>query len=64
MINELNKANTLYNLSGQMDYPERDLLYQGDFSKWQKFTNSLRLRLLMRVSKCEMAEMDPIETVN
>ena len=60
MINELNKANTLYNLSGQMDYPERDLLYQGDFSKWQKFTNSLRLRLLMRVSKCEMAEMDPI----
>ncbi|MFH5832644.1 SusD/RagB family nutrient-binding outer membrane lipoprotein [Halalkalibaculum sp. DA384] len=27
-----------------------DILYSGDMSKWQKFANSLRFRLLMRIS--------------
>lgn len=34
-----------------------DALYKGDVSKWRKFTNSLHLRLLMRLSKKE-GEMD------
>ncbi len=64
MLAELKEANTFYNTSVPLDYPSRDLLYGGDITKWKKFTNSLRLRLLMRVSKCpeidgagEMQEM-------
>ena len=52
MLDELDQANKLYVLTRNLDYPARDLLYNGDIAKWQKFTNSLRLRLLMRVSKC------------
>jgi hypothetical protein len=33
-----------------MDAPTKDGIYAGDISKWKKFTNTLRLRLLMRVS--------------
>lgn len=60
MIEELDHANQIYDLSKEMDFSVRDLLYGGDLSKWKKFTNSLRLRLLMRCSKCRMSEMDPI----
>lgn len=59
MLEELEKANSLYNTSKTLDYPERDLLYQGDISRWKKFTNSLRMRLLMRCSKCRMEKLDP-----
>lgn len=52
MLWELDMANSLYNTSKSLDFPERDLLYKGNISKWQKFTNSLHMRLLMRVSKC------------
>jgi len=52
MLQELKDANSYYNLSQQLDYPSRDILYGGDMLKWKKFTNSLRLRLLMRVCKC------------
>ena len=52
MLAELDNANFLYNQSQSLDYPTRDLLFGGDIRKWQKFTNSLRLRLLLRVSKC------------
>ncbi|MDR3297029.1 MAG: SusD/RagB family nutrient-binding outer membrane lipoprotein [Prevotellaceae bacterium] len=48
----LEKASGLYNQSEQ--FPQggarKDLLYGGDISKWEKFTNSLYLRLLMRLS--------------
>jgi len=50
----LDKANTMYNLSSYLS--GEDLLYNantaatvGNMLKWKKFTNSLRLRLLMRV---------------
>lgn len=58
MVSELNTANDLYDTSKKLDYPDRDILYGGDISKWQKFTNSLRLRLLMRMSKNECEDLD------
>lgn len=58
MVAELDSANSLYDTSRKLDYPDRDILYNGDISKWQKFTNSLRLRLLMRMSKNSCEEMD------
>lgn len=48
ILKELKYANSLYN-TDPID-ANRDLLYRGDVSKWKKFTNSLRLRLLMRLS--------------
>jgi len=52
MLAELDDANFLYNHGRSLDFPTRDLLFGGDTRKWQRFTNSLRLRLLMRISKC------------
>jgi hypothetical protein len=36
-------------------YEEADLIYQGDLAKWEKFANSLLLRLALRVSKVDPA---------
>lgn len=36
-------------------YGDWDLLYKGDVNKWLKFTNSLRLRLALRISKVDPA---------
>lgn len=58
MIGELSQANLLYDPTKPLDFPTRDLLYKGDIKKWKKFTNSLKLRLLMRVSKCDLDGVD------
>lgn len=50
LIAELDSANTLYSKSKELDSPQKDLLYGGDVARWQRFTNSLRMRFLMRVS--------------
>ncbi len=50
MMNDLEEANALYNQLLKMDDPSKDGIYGGDIEKWQKFTNTLHLRLLMRVS--------------
>jgi hypothetical protein len=34
-------------------YGSEDLIYGGDMAKWQKFANSLRLRILMRMSQID-----------
>ncbi|MBO0952695.1 SusD/RagB family nutrient-binding outer membrane lipoprotein [Fibrella forsythiae] len=52
LVNKLDSANTLYEVTKTMA-PGIDALYGADKSaagtvKWRKFTNSLRLRLLMR----------------
>ena len=44
----LEEANGLYDATRKLSTPAKDLLYNGDISKWRKFTNSLYLRLLMR----------------
>lgn len=51
LLTELESANSMYDMTAALDSPQKDLLYQGDVAKWKKFTNSLRLRLLMRVSR-------------
>ncbi|MCX8211638.1 MAG: SusD/RagB family nutrient-binding outer membrane lipoprotein [Lewinella sp.] len=40
----------LRNASGEAPYGSFDLIYGGDVDKWIKFTNTLRLRLAIRVS--------------
>jgi hypothetical protein len=49
LITKLEAANTIYKESGSMS--GNDLLYNNDKAKWQKFNNSLLLRLLLRTSK-------------
>lgn len=49
LIADLERANNLYDPSISMLYSE-DILFQNDVEKWQKFTNSLHMRLLLRIS--------------
>lgn len=55
ILADLEKANSLFDASRDMIYGT-DILYGNDVSKWQRFCNSLQLRLLLRVSK--RLEMD------
>src|SRR6056300_659189 len=48
LLADLENAATLLNSSGTIS---GDILYNGDASKWIKFSNALRLRLLMYMSK-------------
>lgn len=50
MLADLEKANSLYNLDLTLNDPTKDGIYGGNMNKWKKFTNTLHLRLLMRVS--------------
>lgn len=53
LIERLDKANEIYcGNEGKLTFrnPALDGLYGGDIRKWQKFNNSLKLRLLCRVS--------------
>lgn len=49
MIAKLKTANTL--LDADKDAISGDILYNGDVDAWKKFANSLRLRLLLRMSE-------------
>jgi hypothetical protein len=49
LINNLDSANNLYVTSKALIYGT-EILYGNNVTKWKKFTNSLRLRLLLRVS--------------
>ena len=53
---DLDRANSLYDPSRALRYPNKDLMYKGDIAKWRKFTNSLHMRLLMRLQNRD-AEM-------
>lgn len=55
LLSNLQTANTLYNINKPMIYGT-EVLYGNNMTKWKKFTNSLRMRLLLRVSK--RAEMN------
>lgn len=50
LLQDLELANSLYDVKKPLQTPTKDLIYGGDVSKWRKFTNSLHLRLLMRLS--------------
>ena len=49
MFNDLEKANAIYATKPAFQNPTLDKMYGGDAAKWQKFNNSLYLRLLCRV---------------
>lgn len=49
ILADLEKANTLFD-SGQDLVFGTEILYNNDVDRWRKFCNSLRLRLLLRVS--------------
>ncbi|PRD48071.1 SusD/RagB family nutrient-binding outer membrane lipoprotein [Sphingobacterium haloxyli] len=49
LLEDLALANSLYDTDQTMNYGT-DILFANDVQKWQKFTNSLRLRLLLRIS--------------
>ena len=51
LLAELEEANSLIKQGTEPLSPTYDLMYGGDKVKWQKFANSLKLRLLMRASK-------------
>lgn len=55
LLADLERANTMYVTTRSMIYGT-DILYGNNVSLWRKFTNSLRMRLLLRVSK--RTEMD------
>ncbi|MDO6516025.1 SusD/RagB family nutrient-binding outer membrane lipoprotein [Zobellia uliginosa] len=52
MLADLKTANAV--LTGESNI-SGDILYEGDILKWRKFANSLRLRLLMRISDVDQA---------
>lgn len=49
ILDELEEANTLFNFDVEI-HGQYDILFHGDLTRWQKLANSLRLRLLLRVS--------------
>ncbi|GLB50297.1 SusD/RagB family nutrient-binding outer membrane lipoprotein [Neptunitalea lumnitzerae] len=53
ILADLEEANTV--LAAAPSNIEGDILYGGDILKWQKFANSLRLRLLMRLADVDNA---------
>jgi len=50
LLNTLKEANDLFNQGGSDNLGDGDVLFNGDVEKWQKFCNSLRLRMAMRIS--------------
>ena len=50
LLDDLETANRLFDKRKTMNYGN-DLLYENKVENWQKFCNSLRLRLLLRISK-------------
>jgi hypothetical protein len=55
LISNLKDLNTYFDTVSVVsttatEFTKADFLYAGDVSKWQRYTNSLRLRLLMRIS--------------
>lgn len=55
LLLNLKKANTLIEADGTIS---GDILFGGDMSRWQKFGNALRVRLLMRVSNVLDVSLD------
>ena len=50
LLKQLDNANELLMKSSPEQIGAYDCLYNGDILKWRKFANSLKLRLLMRIS--------------
>jgi hypothetical protein len=53
MITELSEANEQFDIENAVTYGDQDVMFNGDVAKWKRFTNSLKLRLGMRLSKVD-----------
>src|SRR5690606_24879700 len=62
ILADLAEANQLLSSAGPLAY-DGDLVYSGDIAAWRKFANSLRLRLLLRISKRD-GEVDVSTQIN
>jgi hypothetical protein len=60
LISELQDATSKLNPSG--DIPTGDAIYHGNIAEWQKFGNSLLLRVAMRLSKVDPATAKTVIT--
>ncbi|MDF2475729.1 MAG: hypothetical protein K0S24_1212 [Sphingobacterium sp.] len=63
----LKEANSFFkNASATNEFNRADILNSGNLTKWRKYANSLRLRLLMRISAIEenKAKTDIMEMLN
>ena len=55
IITGLKVAADLFAAGGTDDIGDGDILYHGDVGKWQRFCNSLRLRVAMRINRIDEA---------
>ena len=55
IIAKIDSANKLINSSSQSLPGADDLIYGGDMSKWKKFSNTLKLKVLLRLSAIDPA---------
>ncbi len=63
ILADLDSANNLYNTSKSMAFGT-DILFANNVTRWKKFTNSLRMRLLLRVYKRpEMNSLEQLRTM-
>lgn len=51
LVNILDEALSDFELAEASEVGEDDFIFEGDISKWVKFANSLKLRILMRTSE-------------
>ena len=49
ILADLERANSMYDIEQPLVY-EADILFGNDIERWRKFTNSLHMRLLLRIS--------------
>lgn len=63
LLNRLAKANDLLAKTTSVIPADSDILYGGSKVKWQKFCNSLRLRLLLKASKNLSTAAADIKTI-
>lgn len=62
LLADLETANSLYNVQAGMVYGT-DILFANDLSRWQKFTNSLYLRLLLRISNVDATAYNKMQNM-
>jgi hypothetical protein len=56
IISELKQAADIFKAGGTGDIGKGDLIFKGNVAKWQKFCNSLRLRVAIRISTVDAAD--------
>ncbi len=53
IIADLKQANLSYNINKSLTIPTKDLLFGGNITKWRKFTNSVLVRVAMRIANIQ-----------